>query len=397
MEEEESVCVRGGKKKMEKEESLPVELMREILLRLPVKSVLRFKCVCKSWLSLISEPQFGISHYDIGAAATRRVLLTSKSKSNSDLVYALSVDIEAPLNKESVPERFPLPTLSPPRNPSFQFHSNQPLILGSCRGLLLLYHETSADLILWNPSIRVYTRFPHFELLLTQKFLYGFLYDQSAHDYFLVLISFHLFSHALDVCKPQIQLFSFKTNSRTSLDISVPYKHLGAEFGAASLLNGSLHWLVFCQDTNIPVIVAFDLTHRTLSDIPLFHHFTTQNYQVYGLRVMRESLSLCCSVRCSSITEVWVMEQYKLHSSWTRSVVIQTYDIPHNLFSPICITKDGGIFGSNMRGSLEKRNHKGDLLEHLKCGRGQPFYKANLQVATYTESLVSLPSVIGAN
>ncbi|KAG4970224.1 hypothetical protein AAZX31_13G091900 [Glycine max] len=34
---------------------LPEELIIEILLRLPVKSLLRFKRVCNSWLSLISD------------------------------------------------------------------------------------------------------------------------------------------------------------------------------------------------------------------------------------------------------------------------------------------------------------------------------------------------------
>ncbi|XP_059639817.1 putative F-box/kelch-repeat protein At1g15680 [Cornus florida] len=37
---------------------LPEWLLLEVLLRLPVKSILRFKCVCKDWLSLISDPSF---------------------------------------------------------------------------------------------------------------------------------------------------------------------------------------------------------------------------------------------------------------------------------------------------------------------------------------------------
>ncbi|TKY47881.1 F-box/kelch-repeat protein [Spatholobus suberectus] len=43
------------KKRHTVSDSLPLELVREILLRLPVRSVLRFKCVCKSWLSVVSD------------------------------------------------------------------------------------------------------------------------------------------------------------------------------------------------------------------------------------------------------------------------------------------------------------------------------------------------------
>ena len=40
---------------------LPEELIIEILLRLPVKSLLRFKRVCNSWLSLISDANWVMS------------------------------------------------------------------------------------------------------------------------------------------------------------------------------------------------------------------------------------------------------------------------------------------------------------------------------------------------
>ncbi|KAM7488734.1 hypothetical protein LguiB_026218 [Lonicera macranthoides] len=37
---------------------IPDEIIDNILLRLPVKSLLRFKCVSKRWLSTISDPNF---------------------------------------------------------------------------------------------------------------------------------------------------------------------------------------------------------------------------------------------------------------------------------------------------------------------------------------------------
>ena len=41
---------------------IPQEIINNILIRLPVKSLLRFQCVCKHWKTLIKNPSF-ISHH----------------------------------------------------------------------------------------------------------------------------------------------------------------------------------------------------------------------------------------------------------------------------------------------------------------------------------------------
>jgi hypothetical protein len=60
--------------KMNPLQYLPHELIIQILLRLPVKSLLRFKCVCKLWLTLISDAHFANSHFQITATHTRRIM-----------------------------------------------------------------------------------------------------------------------------------------------------------------------------------------------------------------------------------------------------------------------------------------------------------------------------------
>lgn len=37
----------------------------EVLLKSPERSLLRFKCVCKSWRSIISSPPFVDQHYHV--------------------------------------------------------------------------------------------------------------------------------------------------------------------------------------------------------------------------------------------------------------------------------------------------------------------------------------------
>ncbi|KAJ0940215.1 putative F-box domain-containing protein [Helianthus annuus] len=54
--------------------SLPTEVLEEILSRLPVKSILRFRIVCKPWLSFISNPSFTRLHLSRATAAHHTAL-----------------------------------------------------------------------------------------------------------------------------------------------------------------------------------------------------------------------------------------------------------------------------------------------------------------------------------
>ncbi|KAH0739079.1 hypothetical protein KY290_037784 [Solanum tuberosum] len=80
---------------------MPNDIILNILLRLPVKSLLQFKCVCKSWRSLIEDPQFIKHHYDMSKSDVNRhkIFLTGGICDNMDN-YFYSVD--APLQYDSV-------------------------------------------------------------------------------------------------------------------------------------------------------------------------------------------------------------------------------------------------------------------------------------------------------
>ncbi|OIV90095.1 hypothetical protein TanjilG_01549 [Lupinus angustifolius] len=106
-------------------------LVSEILLRLPVKSLLRFKCVSKQWLALISEPKFCHSH-------TLRLYRTCRVFPSA-LLLALISSKTCPI--------IPLKTKN--ISDSSDFHKVEVpkgTVIQSCNGLLLIERSPSKNL-----------------------------------------------------------------------------------------------------------------------------------------------------------------------------------------------------------------------------------------------------------
>ncbi|KAI5660834.1 hypothetical protein M9H77_20157 [Catharanthus roseus] len=63
--------------------SLPEEMIFEILTRLPVKSLMRFKSVSKSWNSIITHPSFADAHRSPSPSADRAVVIMDPDPSQA--------------------------------------------------------------------------------------------------------------------------------------------------------------------------------------------------------------------------------------------------------------------------------------------------------------------------
>ncbi|CAJ2655459.1 unnamed protein product [Trifolium pratense] len=240
---------------------LPHELMIEILLKLPVKSLICFKCVCKSWFSLISDPHFANSHFQL-TTHTHRIMCVSNSPTEF-----CSIDFEAFVNYDprlsSLSMNFSLPGSHLPFK-----------IIGSCRGFILLYRRR--DIFLWNPSTGFKKQISLsplvFKLVTNYGYdnLFGFGYDQSRDDY-LVVVLYHDPTVA-NSFSSHLEFFSIRDNRWKEIEGT----HLPSYdliYSKGLLFNGVIHWLALRSDLEsdleIKVIVAFDLTERKLFEMPL--------------------------------------------------------------------------------------------------------------------------------
>ncbi|KAK2412173.1 F-box/kelch-repeat protein [Trifolium repens] len=342
---------------------LPSELITEILLRLPVKSLIRYKSVCKSWLTLISNPNFANSHFHSSEAATQTRRILSISAIPPQI---RSIDFQALLNNHSTSSN---PNLSLPQ---FYF----PLrIGGSCRGFIFL--NCSSYYYIWNPSTGFCKKIvlSPFDYSFC-SYLYGFGYDHSRDDYTVVSLS-------CDDNSSYLMIFSLRDNTWKQIeDRPFRYKRAYNCPKVGFFFNGAIHWFVTHRGSSVKVIVAFDLMERKLLEINIPTGFNNHYIEEFDLWVYGEFLSIW--VMRNSIVEIWVMKEYKVGSSWAKTLVLPIGAIPY--FSPIYSTKNGDIFGTIGGTGLVKYNGKGQLLGHCSyCDdpRGS-------QVVMYTESLLSL-------
>ena len=121
------------KKPMWSSKNLPDDVVFDILTRVPVKSLIRFRCVSKSYNSTITGPIFITKHFDFN-------LNQAKSLSNNHNGYLL---YESELRKRCsvvcIPFEIPFDGFSR---------------AGFCNCMFLFHKWRSNVLYLWNPSIR---------------------------------------------------------------------------------------------------------------------------------------------------------------------------------------------------------------------------------------------------
>ncbi|XP_060171429.1 F-box/kelch-repeat protein At3g23880-like [Lycium barbarum] len=154
--------------------------MSNILSRLPVKYLLQFKCVSKTWLSLISDEEFIKLHLS-QAIFDPKILTMSPFK---------SLDYESPSSLEDHVDDGHDDAIVDLWYPSMEeeLESNTVEIIGSCNGLICLLPYDTNKISLWNPSTRVSRDLPSlpYDFPDDCPIFNGFGYDSVNDEYKVV-------------------------------------------------------------------------------------------------------------------------------------------------------------------------------------------------------------------
>ncbi|PWA89070.1 F-box associated domain, type 1 [Artemisia annua] len=336
---------------------LPDELNFDILSRLPSKSLLRCRSVCKAWLSLISSEKFTAAHLQKFNQLHPRKLVRRFELLKNRETYSVHLD-----NKSL--------TVDPGTLITFPFKCkdcdiNSFGIRGCCNGVVCLSHECilkEDKIILWNPSIRrkldIHPPNIHLSLIAYYFPALGFGYDKINDDYKVVKVTYN---HHV-VYAPQVEIYTVRT--ATWREVAFP-QHLPSMYfkGPQVFLNGCVHWIAFeWWKTNSPYcsIMKLDLSTELFEEIPLPTCFVSEAPASLELALVNEQLAVVFSKnlhlpRASASTYIiWVMKEYKNPTSWKMMWNVK-YD--RDMGRVLQLTDSGEIIMGSRYGELMFRDY----------------------------------------
>ncbi|OMO98459.1 hypothetical protein COLO4_13858 [Corchorus olitorius] len=358
---------------MAHQSQLPEEICMEILERLSVKSLIRFKAVCKSWKSLISTPYFFDRHFDRSVANSNKlgIILTKEYKYYVPLClisfYTLNFSPTS-LGETTCIEH----TL---------IRCKEAKPLGWCRGLLLLGVDFSHyKLLLWNPSTNESKEIsdpPNRRLEYKCISASALGYDFNVKSHKIVLI----YKSKSGKCENYISVYTLKTNSWTSVDLDTDHKVASYNIFPITLVNGAPHWVK---------------THNIHYEIEYFD-FAVNKFEVvphpgdYDIRVLKAPPNLydagghlCIGYEIYEDDgiklEIWVMKKDCWSKLWMS---FEDNKVP----LPICFAKNINVSLQLGDGGCAIYNGK-EKGSNLECTR----YASGLRnrAFTFNESLVCL-------
>lgn len=292
---------------------LPVELIIEILCRLPVKPLKRFRCVAKLWCSIIDSQRFIKLH--LHQSTTRN--------SNQNLIlgglglYCVDLDL---LDKAHA--------IKPPF-----YYKSVDSISNSCNGLLLVMSEPP---VVWNPFSRNHRILPESavdypsEIHSYSKTTYGFGYDSRNDDYKVVRVVEFRNEISHEWIGSETKVYSLKSNLwRRVEDFGYPLPFLKGKWRVH--INGALHTLVEDSDymylSRSVRIMAFSVETETHYTVPLPPDMLIKDLDM-RLDVIGGFLCVVCSNK--SRVNIWMMKEYGVSESWTKFLSIGVPEIERN-------------------------------------------------------------------
>ncbi|GAA0159558.1 hypothetical protein LIER_38891 [Lithospermum erythrorhizon] len=269
---------------------IPQEIVTEMLIRLPVEPLLRFRCVCKPWCALIDSQEFIKLHMKQNLESDRKLFLSGETLQAIDFDTIFTDNVAEIINVD----------------PPVRVRSIGIEVIGCCNGLVSLYgsrYNRESVIMMWNPNTRKFQELPCLgKCDLNTNF--GFGYDVPEVEFL-----------EKDRCK------------------------LGGDCGVFAV--GALHWVVgSSMFSPLQHIFAFDLATEKCQLVPQPECYVSEESHM-DLAVLRGHLCLLFSFE-REYADIWIMKDYGVKESWTKLASFVNSDLlSFGCLFPMSFSKSG--------------------------------------------------------
>nr|GMD84519.1 F-box/kelch-repeat protein At3g23880-like [Ipomoea batatas]GME19701.1 F-box/kelch-repeat protein At3g23880-like [Ipomoea batatas] len=323
--------------------------MEEILLRLPVKVLLRFLSVSKSCYAFLKGHAFTKTYSlsNLHRADLCALILDCRYRFPMDcFLFNLSVlRLDAKCSISELSE-IPLPM-------------SKPRFVCSSNALVCLASDCGSNVCLWNPSTRNCRSIavPDSSALSSTCMKLGYIHEINEHMLLKVPIGR---GHGAEEGPKLVWVYTFSLNYWRCKETTIPpFEWRLMESSVTLTLNGVMHWFKnYDRDT----IISFDLMNDVFNSIavPVSHCFPDGDFFISrDLVVLEGSLSVIAHPEYSDYApggyEIWVMKEYGIEESWTKKYSIP----PFSTFTrPLRIWKANKLAFNSYCGIVDDGNSK---------------------------------------
>ncbi|KAL3628756.1 hypothetical protein CASFOL_027802 [Castilleja foliolosa] len=245
------------------------DIMLCILTRLPVKSIIRFKSVCKPWRDLFSSPEFIKMHQGQFSSNSRNQCLIMENRvfidSRADDEFVDSGRVFSLLKIESDEER------AVHRSPETENMN----IVGCCNGLICMGnpHEQES-IVFWNPAINLFKFVSISEIVgftdPYRRLSIGFGYDAEGDDFKAVIIS------CLNGKNKSFGVEVYSVNSESWITVELGFQINGCSAKNVAIVNGNPYWAATVDENQSAksrhvgdVLVCFNVRKMEFKVVPV--------------------------------------------------------------------------------------------------------------------------------
>ncbi|KAL3628712.1 hypothetical protein CASFOL_027758 [Castilleja foliolosa] len=271
---------------------LPQDMMDCIITRLPVKSIHRFKSVCKPLRQVFSSPKFAKTHRaQFSQNLENQSVLISCNNGKSTLTISL-LKI-----KEKKPTKLDIPF------PQFPYFA---VFIGCCNGLLCMAFPGQL-IALWNPALNNMVKripLPNLEIGDIKMVSLGLGYNEEADDFTVVRI---VYLEKNEKTSIGVGVYSANSNSWSIIDVG--FQFIVTQFRNDVIVNGNPYWEA--RVNGKLVLVCFDVRRMVFKIVPLPNFFHDKVRDVLFVDLNGDLGALVCNKKNDETVlslDVWVFD-----------------------------------------------------------------------------------------